>query len=91
MMEREITGQRSRGAQGEEGRRGRGSRSRAPSRRRGWIRPRRWPGRRAPPQITGEGGAIIFEQRDVEVPKSWSMLATNVVASKYFRGHARHP
>jgi ribonucleoside-diphosphate reductase alpha chain len=37
-------------------------------------------------QITGEGGKIIFEQRDVEVPKTWSMLATNVVASKYFRG-----
>ncbi|HET8541353.1 MAG TPA: vitamin B12-dependent ribonucleotide reductase [Anaeromyxobacter sp.] len=37
-------------------------------------------------QITGEGGAVIFEQRDVEVPKSWSLLATNVVASKYFRG-----
>jgi ribonucleoside-diphosphate reductase alpha chain len=36
--------------------------------------------------ITGEGGAIIFEQKDVEVPKSWSLLATNVVASKYFRG-----
>ncbi len=36
--------------------------------------------------IAGEGGAIIFEQRDVEVPKSWSLLATNVVASKYFRG-----
>ena len=37
-------------------------------------------------QITGEGGSVIFEQRDVEVPKTWSMLATNVVASKYFRG-----
>jgi ribonucleoside-diphosphate reductase alpha chain len=37
-------------------------------------------------QIIGEGGAIIFEQKDVEVPKSWSLLATNVVASKYFRG-----
>jgi ribonucleoside-diphosphate reductase alpha chain len=36
--------------------------------------------------ITGEGGALIFEQKDVEAPKSWSMLATNVVASKYFRG-----
>jgi len=36
--------------------------------------------------ITGEGGQVIFEQRDVEVPKSWSALATNVVASKYFRG-----
>jgi ribonucleoside-diphosphate reductase alpha chain len=36
--------------------------------------------------ITGEGGKVIFEQKDVEVPKSWSLLATNVVASKYFRG-----
>jgi ribonucleoside-diphosphate reductase alpha chain len=36
--------------------------------------------------ITGEGGKVVFEQKDVEVPKSWSALATNVVASKYFRG-----
>jgi ribonucleoside-diphosphate reductase alpha chain len=36
--------------------------------------------------ITGEDGKVVFEQRDIEVPKSWSMLATNVVASKYFRG-----
>ncbi len=36
--------------------------------------------------ITGEGGKVIFEQKDVEVPKNWSALATNVVASKYFRG-----
>jgi ribonucleoside-diphosphate reductase alpha chain len=36
--------------------------------------------------ITGEGGQVIFEQKEVEVPKSWSLLATNVVASKYFRG-----
>jgi ribonucleoside-diphosphate reductase alpha chain len=42
-------------------------------------------------QITGEGGKIIFEQRDVEVPKSWSMLATNVVSSKYFRGALGSP
>jgi ribonucleoside-diphosphate reductase alpha chain len=42
-------------------------------------------------QITGEGGAIIFEQKDVEVPKSWSLLATNVVASKYFRGQLGTP
>jgi ribonucleoside-diphosphate reductase alpha chain len=41
--------------------------------------------------ITGEGGQIIFEQRDVEVPKSWSLLATNVVASKYFRGAIGSP
>src|SRR5580704_8395709 len=36
--------------------------------------------------ISGEDGKVVFEQKDVEVPKSWSMLATNVVASKYFRG-----
>jgi ribonucleoside-diphosphate reductase alpha chain len=37
-------------------------------------------------QISGEGGVVVFEQKDVEVPKTWSLLATNVVASKYFRG-----
>src|SRR5688572_27888051 len=36
--------------------------------------------------ITGEGGKVYFEQRDVEVPKGWSQTATNVVAQKYFRG-----
>src|SRR5438093_6417062 len=36
--------------------------------------------------ITGEKGQLIFEQKDVEVPKSWSQLAINVVAQKYFRG-----
>src|SRR5215470_5189678 len=36
--------------------------------------------------IQGEGGEVVFEQRDVEVPKPWSQLATNVVVSKYFRG-----
>src|SRR5499425_3206319 len=36
--------------------------------------------------ISGESGETVFEQRDVEVPKTWSQLATNVVVSKYFRG-----
>ncbi|TMA55809.1 MAG: vitamin B12-dependent ribonucleotide reductase, partial [Deltaproteobacteria bacterium] len=36
--------------------------------------------------ISGEKGEVVFEQHDVEIPKSWSQLATNVVASKYFRG-----
>jgi ribonucleoside-diphosphate reductase alpha chain len=36
--------------------------------------------------ITGSDGSIVFEQRDVEVPAQWSQLATNIVASKYFRG-----
>jgi ribonucleoside-diphosphate reductase alpha chain len=41
--------------------------------------------------ITSEKGALIFEQKDVEVPTSWSQLAINVVAQKYFRGHLGHP
>lgn len=36
--------------------------------------------------IASEKGEIIFEQKNVEVPKSWSMTATNVVVSKYFHG-----
>ncbi len=36
--------------------------------------------------ITGEDGKPVFEQKDVEVPKSWSQMATNVVSQKYFRG-----
>ncbi len=36
--------------------------------------------------IGNEKGGIVFEQKDVEVPKFWSQTATNVVASKYFRG-----
>jgi ribonucleoside-diphosphate reductase alpha chain len=41
--------------------------------------------------ITGEKGQVIFEQKDVEVPRSWSQLAINVVAQKYFRGGADSP
>lgn len=37
--------------------------------------------------ITDGQGRAIFEQKNVEVPKTWSMLATNVVSSKYFYGH----
>src|SRR4051795_8757862 len=36
--------------------------------------------------ITDASGAPIFEQKDVEVPKDWSMTATNIVASKYLHG-----
>jgi ribonucleoside-diphosphate reductase alpha chain len=41
--------------------------------------------------ITNEHGELIFEQRDCEIPRSWSQLATNVVVSKYFRGHLGTP
>ncbi len=41
--------------------------------------------------IANERGEVIFEQKDVEIPASWSQLATNVVVSKYFRGHLDTP
>jgi ribonucleoside-diphosphate reductase alpha chain len=42
-------------------------------------------------RIEGEGGEVVFEQTDVEIPEGWSALATNIVASKYFRGHLDSP
>ncbi len=64
--------------------------------------PRRWtrPGVHPYDEITweirtanigNESGKTVFEQRDVEVPAFWSQLATNVVVSKYFRGHIGTP
>src|SRR5579883_721348 len=41
--------------------------------------------------IAGEDGHVVFEQRDVEVPRFWSQTATNVVVSKYFRGPLNDP
>ncbi len=41
--------------------------------------------------IGNESGKLVFEQKDVEVPEFWSQLATNVVVSKYFRGHVGTP
>ncbi|MGH9359961.1 MAG: vitamin B12-dependent ribonucleotide reductase, partial [Terriglobia bacterium] len=41
--------------------------------------------------IQNEKGRTIFEQRNVEVPKEWSMTATNIVASKYFHGKLDSP
>ena len=37
-------------------------------------------------KISGDSGQTIFEQDNIEVPASWSQLATKVVASKYFYG-----
>ncbi len=42
-------------------------------------------------KIGGGEGGTVFEQKGVEVPKFWSMTATNVVASKYFRGKLTSP
>src|SRR5437899_2992151 len=36
--------------------------------------------------ITNEKGDVVFEQHEVEIPTTWSQVATNVVVSKYFRG-----
>ena len=41
--------------------------------------------------IGNDKGAVIFEQRDVEVPVDWSQTATNIVASKYFHGKLGSP
>jgi ribonucleoside-diphosphate reductase alpha chain len=42
-------------------------------------------------RIQNERGEVVFEQSDCEIPASWSQLATNVVVSKYFRGHVGTP
>jgi ribonucleoside-diphosphate reductase alpha chain len=36
--------------------------------------------------ISGADGSVIFEQKHVEVPTTWSQTATNIVVNKYFRG-----
>ena len=36
-------------------------------------------------------GSVAFEQLGVEVPASWSMNATNILAQKYFRGSLGTP
>ncbi|MEO6909082.1 MAG: hypothetical protein ABI210_14455, partial [Abditibacteriaceae bacterium] len=41
--------------------------------------------------ISGEDGRLVFEQKDCDIPKNWSQLATNVVVSKYFRGALGSP
>jgi len=41
--------------------------------------------------IGNEKGTTIFRQNDVEVPKTWSQTATNIVASKYFHGKPGTP
>src|SRR5277367_2807963 len=41
--------------------------------------------------IGNDKGQVIFRQEDVEVPKSWSQTATNIVTSKYFHGKPNTP
>ncbi len=49
----------------------------------------RWEKRTA--KITKQSGEVVFEQNDVEVPDFWSQTATDIVASKYFRGRLGFP
>ncbi len=41
-------------------------------------------------EITDDSGKAIFKQEDIEVPKSWSALATKIAVSKYFYGDISH-
>src|SRR3954451_17190814 len=42
-------------------------------------------------QIKDENGKVMFEQKDCEIPATWTQLATNVVVSKYFYGENGTP
>ncbi len=42
----------------------------------------KWEKRRS--VITEPDGTVVFEMKDVDVPASWSMLATDIAVSKYF-------
>ena len=46
----------------------------------------RWTWERRSASIAEASGEAVFEQHDIEVPAFWSQTATNVIASKYFRG-----
>ena len=37
--------------------------------------------------INNDKGEILFERQNIEVPKTWSQTAINIVASKYFHTH----
>jgi ribonucleoside-diphosphate reductase alpha chain len=41
--------------------------------------------------INDERGQPVFEQHGIEIPSTWSQTATNIVASKYFRGAIGSP
>jgi ribonucleoside-diphosphate reductase alpha chain len=41
-------------------------------------------------EITDDGAQVIFKQENVQVPKSWSALATKIAVSKYFYGDIAH-
>src|SRR3989338_5296264 len=36
-------------------------------------------------RITNPDGSVVFEMLDIEIPKDWSQVATDIMAQKYFR------
>jgi len=42
-------------------------------------------------RITKGDNTVVFEQKNIEVPNFWSQSATDIVASKYFRGKMDSP
>ena len=36
-------------------------------------------------KITNPDGSVVFEMTDVEIPSTWSQVATDIMVSKYFR------
>lgn len=42
-----------------------------------------WVGRRS--EIRNPDGSIVFEVNDVQVPETWSQVAVDIIAQKYFR------
>ena len=35
--------------------------------------------------IRNPNGSLVFEMKDIEIPKAWSQIATDIIAQKYFR------
>lgn len=36
-------------------------------------------------RINNPDGSVVFEMKDIEIPKDWSQIATDILAQKYFR------
>ena len=41
--------------------------------------------RKATSEIRNPDGSIVFQQKDIDVPSSWSQVACDIIAQKYFR------
>ena len=41
--------------------------------------------RRATSEIKNPDGSIVFRLENIDVPSSWSQVATDILAQKYFR------